>query len=313
MALYAISGLVLDTAARLAPLPVATSSAKGEHVRLEALEGAATVVSSWLVERVAVGDDRPWLSIARASTGYLLRFHGLADFLIDADRARIRFRPEAGCSDDEIAHLLATQVVAHYVHLQGQLAFHASAVVLEGGVAVGFLGPSGSGKSTLAASLRGTACLLADDLLVVRVAGPTVEALPSYPWVWLRRDSAVATTGDASGSTHVSERRAHKLLLSQPLRAEPQRLRALYLIEREDRDVSLRPMSRRDAVVALAAHAYRIDAGDQPRLRREFEQLVTLLGSVRVARLLVPRCYEALGAVAPLIVRDVNERCCDSR
>ncbi|MBI4703906.1 MAG: hypothetical protein HY744_22585 [Deltaproteobacteria bacterium] len=80
---YLLNGLWLDSdlvLRSLAPQPAAGAPRLGLRLS-DAAEPPA--VSAWLHERTRPGRSRPYLSVARAGTSYLLRVHGHADFLVD--------------------------------------------------------------------------------------------------------------------------------------------------------------------------------------------------------------------------------------
>ena len=96
-------------------------------------------------------DDTVWTEFHRVSGGYLLRFPDLADFEVSADGTDVVAHPAGDTDDATIEHLYINQLVPLALSRQGRPTFHASVVMVRGGV-IAFLGESGMGKSTLAAS-----------------------------------------------------------------------------------------------------------------------------------------------------------------
>jgi hypothetical protein len=297
---YALSGLCLESDLPFATLGDAISPAQPERsVRLRPLGGRPAAPADWLVVYATGGDAAPGLSVGHTDAGYLLRYHDLADFVIDPARADIAYWREAACTTPEFEHLLADHVLAHYVHLRGQPSFHGSAVACAGDTVVGFLGPSRSGKSTLAASLGEPFGIVCDDCLVVSIEAAEVRAFPSYPFIRLGPDSARALGRTAPDG------QSGKLRVPMPLGAGRLVLRCLYLLEPGDTPPEIAPLSRRDAIVELARNPYRIDPEDRGRLEREFDLMVEVVRRVRVARLRYRHRYEDLPAVRNLLLADV--------
>src|ERR1700686_5234323 len=80
------------------------------RVRL-ATPGASTPEFSGLLQRTTLVDGTPWLNSAKVEQGYLLRFIGMADFVVDSGGDQITCcRAEKGISIDTIRHLVLDQV-----------------------------------------------------------------------------------------------------------------------------------------------------------------------------------------------------------
>ncbi|TAJ26289.1 MAG: hypothetical protein EPO64_06630, partial [Nitrospirae bacterium] len=122
-------------------------------VRFSARHIPLPTPSHWLPSKGLPNEEPedPWLSCAKIEQGYLLRFHKLADFTVDAEGREIVGVPEADTSPDTLRHLLLDNVLPLALTLQGHDTLHATAVLTTQGVCA-FIGPSGAGKSTLAAS-----------------------------------------------------------------------------------------------------------------------------------------------------------------
>jgi hypothetical protein len=136
----------------------------------------------------------------------------------------------------DVQRMLIGQVLPLVAALRGLDVLHASAVAVDGGAggdggAVAFTGPPGAGKSTLAVNLalRGAA-LLADDVIALRRIGERLRVEPATSLVNLRRDQGerlrarLGGLGRPLGSTE-------KLHIAMDALAEPQPLRALYVLE----------------------------------------------------------------------------------
>ncbi|HEX7182486.1 MAG TPA: hypothetical protein VF756_11630 [Thermoanaerobaculia bacterium] len=123
-----------------------------------------------------------------------LRISGAGAFAISRGEARIDVDPEPGAGEGPVVEALLGPALALALARRGVFVLHASAVVLRGQGAVGFLGDSGAGKSTLARLLAapgGEAALAADDLLAVQESEQGAAALPHFPQ--LKLDAAAMT------------------------------------------------------------------------------------------------------------------------
>ncbi|MGH9307268.1 MAG: hypothetical protein ACRD0I_10380, partial [Acidimicrobiales bacterium] len=107
------------------------------------------------------------LTGVRTPHGYVLRVHGMCDFMVDLDLGAIECRPEPEAEAAYLPLFLGGSVLAFVLGLKGECVLHASTVeVGNDGSAVAFVGAAGVGKSTMA----GLACasgarFVADDLL----------------------------------------------------------------------------------------------------------------------------------------------------
>lgn len=266
----------------------------------------------FLNQRLATGE--PWLSAARVPEGYLLRFHGWADFFLDRRGQRIVCLEAAGVARDALRHLILDHVLPLALSQQGRHVLHATAVETDWGVCA-FTGPAGAGKSTLAASfLRKGYPVLCDDCLVLRDDGGRIEALPAYAQVRLRPDSfavlrqgltQVPPANDASGKCRISARRN-----PAPFPDSPRPLAGIYLLS--DRRLApqalpkLVPMEGHAGFMALLAASFTLDASDKARLERQFDFLSGLPARVPVKQLLIPEDFSLLPAVERLILADLR-------
>ncbi|MDR7100882.1 hypothetical protein [Croceicoccus sp. BE223] len=112
---------------------------------------------------VAIGHNR------LGGDAFLLREPGVSILYRKGDGVTVQLDDPAARGTMEL--FLAGSVHSAIAALNGLLPLHASAVEI-GGCAVGFAGPSGAGKSTTAASLRQRGYrIVADDTLVIDMAG----------------------------------------------------------------------------------------------------------------------------------------------
>ncbi|MBI3726211.1 hypothetical protein HY251_19960, partial [bacterium] len=104
---------------------------------------------AWFSERTGE-DGTPWLSCARTAAGFLCRFHGLADAVLDAAGRKITLSSSPETTDEALRHVLLDSVLPLVLNLRGREALHATAVRTPRGVCA-FTGRAGAGKSTVAA------------------------------------------------------------------------------------------------------------------------------------------------------------------
>jgi hypothetical protein len=107
-----------------------------------------------------------------AGGGYVLRYFGACDFVVDPDLRRAEARLVEGADPDLVAVLAAGSLPSFVLMMRGDPLLHASAVDVGGG-ALAFVGGSGMGKSTMATlSCAAGGKLITDDVLRLDVEGP---------------------------------------------------------------------------------------------------------------------------------------------
>ena len=118
-------------------------------------------------------------SFARQGKNFLIRFHGIADFLISEKGRSIAVEPKRGSTLQDIQALFLTQTFPFVLSLIGFPVLHASAAKLNGGAAA-FLGNQDYGKSTFsAACYQAGLPILTDDSLILYRRGNKIMASPS--------------------------------------------------------------------------------------------------------------------------------------
>jgi len=252
------------------------------------------------------------LIIARSRSGYLVRFPGVAVYLVSPDGRRIscalqrRTQPQTG------AHLFLTHLLPMALSLRGRIVLHASAVATPHG-AVAFLGEAGQGKSTLSASLvRRAFPLITDDGLLLLDRGGTLAGVPSYPEMRLWPD-VLSVLGHDGLEAHDIGQRAGKRRLrvdrgSWPFCRDPVEVRRIYVLApgetRAGRcPVTITACGPRDAFIELFRHTYRLDLDDRTRLRDELEAIGRIAARpALVYRLSFPRDLSRLPAVQAAIL-----------
>ena len=217
----------------------------------------------------------------------MIRFPDLAEFVVSKDGRSISVFPAAETPADTIRHLFLDQVFPLSLSLRGELALHAGAVETPLG-AVAFLGETGEGKSTLTASFAQSGFpALSDDCLVVRECKGGILALPSYPGLRLWPDAVSSLALDAGHArvAHYTEKQ-RVLVAGGSVDRRPVPLHRLYVLapESDADEATITPVSRRDAVVELLKHAYRIEPCEPRALAMELEHVDALCRACPVKR-----------------------------
>ncbi len=257
----------------------------------------------------------PWLSCAKTNSGYLLRFHDLADFEIDKTGSKIICKPRPGIPDDTIQHLLLDQVIPLAINLRGGEALHASAILAPRGV-VAFAGPAGSGKSTITASLLKMGYpFVSDDCLALQEKAQSIYAIPAYPGLRLWKDAEAYLFRDngnkKSVAHYTSKLRVDIEENPESYSSEPKPFVRLYDIMNsletdETSDIMIEKLSTRDSFMALVRCAFRLDITDQKMLVRQFHFLKRLATRVSIRRLSFPRNFNLLPALQETIIKDLE-------
>ncbi len=276
--------------------------------RLQPTTAARREPGSWERHEL-LPDGRPWLSFGRSGDAYYLRLHGVADFSIDFSTGQVDGQADPDIGDTEranevVARLFLDKVVPLCLSRR-RLVLHASAVGV-GSACTAFLGPSGRGKSTLAAYLESQGCpLLSDDYLVLQEAQGPVIAVPSYPKLNLRDDSAAAL--DRARSAVVGfpfENRRCPVTLHQP---DPLPLRRIFtLAPAVGGQVELVPLAGQEAFMELVRNAYCLDPAEGESLRAVFANVAQVAPRVNVVRLSYPREYPRLAEVARRVLKEAE-------
>lgn len=173
------------------------------------LETPAELQTAWSGSRSAgpwrgqLGDGNN-LTIDWGIGGDLLfDYSGGAQFLLDADRARLGCAPRDPTAMDW-RRVLLSRVLPNVSLALGREALHASVVETRFGV-VAIAAPSGTGKSTLAAELIGRgSSLFADDVLVLSQENGAIEAYPGSPHANIGRGPAGVIEAEQLGEVLAS-------------------------------------------------------------------------------------------------------------
>lgn len=189
------------------------------------------------------------------------------------------------------------------LHQRGYLVLHASAVAVDGRVAI-FIGRKGWGKSTTAAALYHQGHqLIADDIIAMSVnQGETPLVLPGFPQFKLWPDAAEAVGSDPEAMPRLHpgfEKRAY--LVAERVTSTPLPLQCIYVLAGGP-VLELKPVSSRDAFLEVTSHSY------APRFLGAagvsatfFQQCLHLVNTIPVYRLCRQNSLAALPDVARMV------------
>lgn len=269
--------------------------------------------------------DQPWMACAETEGGYLVRFPGRADFLIDRPAETVTCRAtKASIPPETLRYLALDQVMPLVFKARGRQALHATAVLTPRG-ACAFIAPAGTGKSTLSASFLAAGYpTLTDDCLVLELAGDGLPyVLPGYPGVRLWDDSYQAlqkiNRRDLKRFAHYTSKcrwiaPAHFRGFS----GQPVRLARVYRLFRDEPPDSfkawfsappsalIQALTPRQCFMELATATFRIAAGDRAMLLNETRFLAQVARRVAGRALVMPDDLAALPTLCRTILDDLE-------
>lgn len=189
------------------------------------------------------------------------------------------------------------------LNLQGQIAVHANAVLLNG-QAFAFVGYSGAGKSTLSAFC--TSCgagLVTDDVLVIDEQG---LVLPGNPRIKLYPETGESLGLDASEETDYKIFYHPETHFGGTYQREPVPLGGLYLLSHPKSDtesIRLEAIPPAQGIFELLTHGYDVSyfIDRNPRL---FDAYVQLVNRCPVQRLIYPHDFSRLPEVYALLLQE---------
>jgi len=312
---YQLYGLVIDIDNVLPGISSIADVQVDIQVRCDTSSKRFLKPSSWFMHWHLL-ENQPWLSFAKISNGYLLRFHQLADFFINGEGNQITYTAENGVPEETAHHLLLDQVIPLVINLQGGQALHVSAVLIPEGV-VAFAGPTGSGKSTLSGGLFNLGYpLVCDDCLALLVKNEEIFAMPAYPGLRLWEDTLVYLFGNngayESVAHYTDKRRVEIEKITNAYCTEPKPLKRIYTIAdasegKDETDIVIEKLSARESFMALVRCAFRLDIKDLDMLKRQFHFLQRVASRVSVRRLIFPRDFNLLPVVREAILTDLQD------
>lgn len=299
---YTACGLTIAADAPLAGLVPADGAVPDLQVALHAGEPVPLPDSAddcWYRSPHLDAAGEPLLvAEARAHDGSRwLRYSEGALFRVDGAAGRVDAWWQAPLTAADAATYLLGPVLAFVMRLRGLVPLHASAVAIDGR-AVLFAGDPGAGKSTTAAAFAALGFpVLSDDVVPVIPADAGPVASPGYPRLSLWADAAEAMFGTGEALPAYSETYTKRYLdLDAPLSFQrtPLPVGAVFVLAAGP-GPERRPLSSRDALVALLRHTYGTYLIDMGMRAREFDVLARLVDAVPVCEV---RFTAGLGSLA---------------
>lgn len=249
------------------------------------------------------------VSAYRDPKGYVLRFHGVADFEVGADGAEVRCFPAQGPHGALWKLAYEQHVRLLQLAQQGRAVFHGGSVCQAGAAAV-FLGPSGQGKSTLTAACaaRGMAFLTDDCLLVQESPEPCIEPDSNYIRLWGDSYAALGGTEPIDMRDPWLKPRLYANADTLPQAAAPVPLACMIALGVAQGDaVVLQALSPTDAALIWTGNAFFIDQGDPRMMGRVLACSARLAEAVPAYRLSYPRDYARLPEVVDAVSACLGE------
>ncbi len=242
-----------------------------------------------------------------ASRGILLFWEGIGTFLVQNGR-EITVNPSPGADERVLRKMILTDVFAALLHQRGFLTLHASAAAIDG-EAVIFLGKSGRGKSTLALALHARGHqLVADDVVAVKLDGPSPVVPPAYPEINLWPDTLAALSHDPatlSTCTPYSVKRAFPVRQQFPDADVP--LKYLCVLD-PAAESALKRLSRRESLAALLDNSYCFRLLAEEEIVTHLSRCARVAASTTTLRARTCRSLESLPALVHLIEDAVKIR-----
>lgn len=255
-------------------------------------------------------DGTVWTAFYRHGPDYLLRFPGLADFVVRADGRDVTCLPSPDATKSTVEHLYLNQVLPLALSRQGRLIFHASAVDTKHG-AVTFMGKSGKGKSTLAASFAtsGYRFLSDDGLIIEDGCEGEYMVLPSHPSIRLWEDSERALLGNGAVSPPVQYTSKARVLADDVILFcdEPQPLHRMYFLgEGLASEATFARMSASEALIELVKHSFVLDVDARDAIASNFDRMSRMGRLPIYYRLDYPRRFDTLSDLRQAILKHCN-------
>ncbi|MEZ5409728.1 MAG: hypothetical protein R2761_16995 [Acidimicrobiales bacterium] len=262
---HLVYGIAVDSDLPLAAPPVATPASLRIAVRSGPVPDPEV---RWLDD-----PDDADCACGRLPDGrFLLRFEGVADFVIDPAGTSIDWWSPDGPSA-LLVHLALDHALPQAMMRRGRLVLHASCLVSPGGRCYAVVGESGRGKSTLAAVLssRGHR-FVADDCAVIDLVDGVPRVTAAYPELRLHGTSlAMIDTSGIRPAGIVSELGGKvRLALSDQDRwngwADWPLDAIVVLAPSPPAGGGLHPLAPGEALIALLRQSFHLTDGGRERL-----------------------------------------------
>jgi hypothetical protein len=263
--------------------------------------------------RYLTDDGDPQVRLYRHDEFQVFRQAGVADYYMWPDRIVCHQRDEAATNIVELYFL--SLLTGFWLESRGIVALHASAVSVNERAVV-FLATNTGGKTSLSTSLMQAGHpLLTDDFLAVSLLEDIAIGHPGFPQMRMWPDLADHFVGGHAQLPLVmagTEKRRVRIEAEGlgSFCTEDRRLSRLYLPARsEDVDAAIRiePVPPQEALIELVRESFLSTVLEKAGLHRErFARLASLVGQVRMARLVYPSGLDRLPEVREAILADLG-------
>lgn len=243
----------------------------------------------------------------RASSGWILRFPGEADFWIEAGLGTVTAWPAIDADPAVTQKLFDNSILPLLGNHAGGLFLHGSAACIDD-AAIAFLGHSRSGKTTLAGFFAKSGHpFMTEDVVDLYRESSDYTLRPKPSSLRLFKDSAEHLLGRNLDYAASSGKQSIAAADELPFMDEHRPLTAICVLgEDHNAPLSLRALSPAAALPRLLPHAFILDVEDKPRLKSHFERLGQLAQHVPVYALDYPREYSALPKVRSAILQGIQ-------
>ncbi len=194
--------------------------------------------------------------IAEQATGFVLRYEGACDCLVDRGGTCMQVTVDQRAPEELAGTIVGSGALSFLAMRRGASIFHASAVMLED-TAIIALGDPASGKSTTAAELcLGGARLLADDAARVAVDAGGAHVWASATALRLRPAAAEGLAAYVPDGALSATAEGRVLLRPSPGPLGPVRLAAVLIprVEATRKELAVEPLPLRAAMVEAIRH-----------------------------------------------------------
>lgn len=244
--------------------------------------------------------------LAEIDGRYLLRFPEIVDFLISSSGDTVLYFQVSNIPEETIRHLILDQVIPRILGQQGHLVLHASAIQLQDGKAVVFLGDTGWGKSTLASSYyENGGQLITDDCLLIKIVDNKVFCVPNYYGLRLYPDSAEAIFKTHKQYKLVAHYTSKERLILHSIESKTEGLipiSSIFLLSDPSEEcldsVNVQKVEGAEKIMAIVEQTFLMNFKDKTVVSKQFRNAseVTEL-SPAIFRLSYTRDYELLTEV----------------
>ncbi|MDS0261450.1 hypothetical protein NDI56_18775 [Haloarcula sp. S1CR25-12] len=204
-----------------------------------------------------------------------------------------------------VRRLLENEMLGVLLHQRGHLVLHASAVEIDGRVAL-FLGPRGVGKSTTAAAFHADGyAIMEDDIVCVRFEDGVPVVVPGVPELRLKPD-AVEALDLAETRTYADDGGSDKRYQRFEDTPDPAPVVACYILT-EGESVSLDDASENDHLFSLIESTYtRGLLRETEQTDTHFGQCATVVETTNCRRLTRTDDHAALPSLIERVVDDIK-------